>query len=283
MELPLSIAEKLLLLMNGEKIASGRLKHQIVDELIEDGILLRPGKTRSIIQLIDQNQLQLFLLNRCSIDDLKKYIETIKREDLIRADLVAVSTDSKSKAIRSFKGFLVNCYEPIPSTLNGEIYILNPVSGTFSFICDFETFIPAADVTIVGIENPENFRYIERQRYLFNEIKPLFVSRYPQNQSKDQIKWLKIIPNNYLHFGDFDFAGICIYLNEFRKHLGRKASFFIPENIDELIRKFGSRTRYNVQRMNFNTDNIEEPNLLKLIELIHSQKKGLDQEILIKS
>jgi len=283
MELPLSIAEKLLLLIGGEKIASGTLKHPIVAELIEDGILLRPGKRRSNILLVDEQQLKLYLLNHYSIDDLEKYIEVIKKEDLIRADLVAVSTDSKSKAIRSFKGFLVNCYEPIPSTLNGVSYIVNPVLGTFSFIYDFGTFIPAADVTIVGIENPENFRYIERQRYLFSGLKPLFVSRYPQNQSKDQVKWLKKIPNNYLHFGDFDFAGIGIYLNEFRKHLGSKASFFIPENIDELIQKFGSLTRYNVQGINFNIDNIEEPNLLKLIGLIHRQKKGLDQEILIKS
>ena len=283
MKLPLSIAEKLLLLIGGEKIASGTLKHPIVAELIEDGILLRPGKRRSTIQLIDELQLNLYLLNHYSIADLEKYIEVIKKDDLIRADLVAVSTDSKSKAIRSFKGFLVNCYEPIPSTLNGETYIVNPVSGTFSFICDFETFIPAADITIIGIENPENFRYIERQRYLFSVLKPMFVSRYPQNQSKDQVKWLKSIPNNYLHFGDFDFAGIGIYLNEFRKHLGYKASFFIPENIDELIRKFGSRTRYNVQRINFDSDNIEEPKLLKLFESIHLYKKGLDQEIFIKS
>jgi len=34
MELPLSIAEKLLLLIGGEKIASGKLKHPIVAELI---------------------------------------------------------------------------------------------------------------------------------------------------------------------------------------------------------------------------------------------------------
>ena len=281
MALPLNIAEKLLLMIHGEKIASGKLKHPIIAELIKDGILLRPGKTRSIVQLIDQQQLKLYLLNHYSIDDLERYIETLKKEELIRADLVAVATDSKLKAIRSFKGFLINCYEPIPSTLNGETYIVNPTAGTFSFIYDFETFIPAADVTIIGIENPENFMFIRRQRYLFDNLKTLFVSRYPQNQSKDQVKWLKMIPNNYLHFGDFDFAGIGIYLNEFRKHLGSKASFYIPDNIDELIHKFGSRNRYDVQRINFNTGEIEEQKLLELIDLIHRHKKGLDQEIFI--
>lgn len=281
MELPLNLAEKLLMLIGGEKIASAKLKHPIVTELIKDGILLRPGKMRSTIQLIDKQQLKLYLLNHYSIDDLENYIETIKKEDLIRADLVAVSNDSKLRAVRSFKGFLVNSYEPIPSTLNGEPYIVNPTAGTYSFVYDFENFIPDADVTIIGIENPENFRYIQRQRYLFDNLNPLFVSRYPQNQSKDQVKWLKMIPNNYLHFGDFDFAGIGIYLNEFRKHLGSKASFYIPANIDELIRKFGSRSRYDIQRINFKTGGIDEQKLLKLIDLIHRNKKGLDQEIFI--
>ncbi|MCA6071324.1 MAG: hypothetical protein LE168_02900 [Endomicrobium sp.] len=66
-------------------------------------------------------------------------------------------------------------------------------------------------------------------------MRPLFVSRYPQNQSKDLIKWLQSIPNNYLHFGDFDFAGIGIYLNEYKKYLTDKAMFLIPENIEKFI------------------------------------------------
>jgi len=35
----------------------------------------------------------------------------------------------------------------------------------------------------------------------------LFVSRYPQTQSKDLLNWLQSIPNPYLHFGDFDLTG----------------------------------------------------------------------------
>jgi hypothetical protein len=109
----------------------------------------------------------------------------------------------------------------------------------------------------------------------------LFISRYPQNQSKDLIKWLQTIPNNYLHFGDFDFAGIGIYLNEFKKHLANKATFFIPDNIDGLIKEFGNKKRYDEQKINFNTKPISETKLLKLIETIHLRRKGLDQEILI--
>ena len=95
------------------------------------------------------------------------------------------------------------------------------------------------------------------------------------------IKWLQSIPNNYVHFGDFDFAGIGIYLHEFKKHLNEKCSFFIPENIEQLIDKFGNKERYDVQKINFDIGKIDDHNLLKLIDTIHKYKKGLDQEVLI--
>ena len=281
MILPLNIAEKLLLLVGGEKIPSSKLKHDIIKDMISEGIIHKPGKLKSIVQLADKQQFKLYLENRFAIKDLNTYIETIKKENLLRADLVSIASDSKIKSLRTFKGFLVNCYSPIFSSLNGQEITISPINGTFNFIYDFETFLPEKEITIVGIENPENFRYIDKQKYLFQNINPLFVSRYPQNQSKDLIKWLKTIPNNYLHFGDFDFAGIGIYLNEFKKHLDKKAKFFIPDNIDIYIKKSGSKKRYDEQKINFDINKIEEENLLQLIESIHRHKRGLDQEIFI--
>ncbi len=281
MALPLSIAEKLLLLVQQNKLAASKLKHKIVDELIAEGIIHKPGKIKSLLHIADTQQLQLYLKNHFSITDLQAYIETLKKENLLRADLVAVATDSKLKALRTFKGFLVNCYSPVPAMLNHEEFIVHPQEGTFTFIYDFESFIPPANVTIVGIENPENFRHINKQRYLFLGITPLFVSRYPQHQSKDLIRWLSSIPHNYLHFGDFDFAGIGIFLNEFKKHLGDKANFYTPDNIDERIKKTGNKKRYDEQKINFDLKSITEKNLLNLIDSLHRHKKGLDQEMLI--
>jgi hypothetical protein len=269
------------LLVNGEKIPASKIKHSIVQDLISEGIIHKPGKRKSTIQLVEKQQLKLYLQNHYAIKDLHTYIDTFKKEDLIRAELVSVAADSKIKALRTFKGFLVNCYSPTLATLNGQAITISPTNGTFNFIYDFESFIPQQDITIVGIENPENFRYIDRQKYLFQNIKPLFVSRYPQNQSKDLIKWLQSIPNNYLHFGDFDFAGIGIYLNEFKKHLDNKAKFFSPENIDNSIKKSGSKKRYDEQKINFDIGKIKEEDLLQLLDSIHRHKKGLDQEIFI--
>jgi len=280
-KIPLALAEKLLLLLAGESIPASKMNYTIVKDLIAEGILYKPGKIKSNIQLINQQQLLLYLQNFHAITDLKLYVDTLKKEDISRADNTAASTDSKLRNVRTFKGFLVNSYTPVCATLNGETFVVHPQEGSFQFVYDFENFVPANDVTIVGVENAENFRQITKQQYLFKDIKPLFVSRYPQNQSQDMIKWLQSIPNNYLHFGDFDLAGIGIYLNEYKQKLSNKSSFFIPDNIDHLLSTYGNKKRYDHQKANFEISLIEEQELLQLIKLIHQHKKGLDQELLI--
>jgi len=91
------------------------------------------------------------------------------------------------------------------------------------------------------------------------------------------------MPNKYLYFGDFDFAGIGIYLNEYKKYLGEKSEFFVPENIEYLFDNYGNKELYDNQKINFETKPIDEFELLKLIEIIHKYKKGLEQEIFINN
>lgn len=282
MKVPVHIAEKLLLLLQGESLPSSLAKHPLIDDLVLEGIIQRNGRIKKSIILLNNKALITYLQNNCSINDLQQYIQVARQENVSRSELTAVSADSKLRKVRTFKGFLINCYFPIQAELNGKKFMLNPVEGSFQFIYDFEKFIVELGTTIVGIENPENFRHIEKQKNLFNEIKPLFVSRYPQNQSKDLIKWLQSISNNYLHFGDFDFAGIGIYLNEYKKYLAEKATFFVPKNIDKLIAENGNKKRYDEQKINFTIKSIREEKLLQLIDTIHKYRKGLDQEVLIR-
>jgi hypothetical protein len=282
MKVPIQIAEKLLQLLKGECVPSSSAKHSLIDDLVIEGIVERRGRIQKSLFVRDSKALITYLQNKCSINDLQQYIQIIRKEDLTRTELIIATSDSKHRGVRSFKGFLVNSITPILAELDGKQITINPDDGSFQFIYDYEKFSVSPDITIVGIENPANFRHINKQRYLFSDLKPLFVSRYPQNQSKDLIKWLQTIPNNYLHFGDFDFAGIGIYLNEFKKHLADKASFLVPENIENLTQEFGNKKRYDVQKINFDIQTISEIKLLKLIDTIHKWKKGLDQEILIR-
>jgi len=282
MRLPFSIAEKLILLLNGEKIPFSKLKNEVIDLMIDNGILTvqLQGRSKKLVYLSNKELLAPFLINHFGIDNLENYISGYLKVELSRAEAIEISSNSKLKLIRTFKGFLVNCYEPVACALNNQPITINPHEGTFTFIYDFENFTPSPNVTIVGIENPENFRQIQRQRKWFENIRPLFVSRYPQN--RDLVRWLATIPNDYLHFGDFDFAGLNIYMNEYKKHLHDKSSFYLPANIEKLLSARGNRDNYTNQSILFDVSLVDEENVLILLGLIEKYRKGLEQELLIR-
>ena len=285
MKIPVSIAEKLILLRKGEKVPASKIRHSLINEMLDNGILKKQiqGRSKALIYCLEQQPMNDFLHNHYGISDLQNYIKALNNTEITRADLVEVSANSKQKTVRTFKGFLVYCYASIHVHINSKAMVLNPTEGTFQFIYDFESFTIPKDITIIGIENPESFRYIEKQKTLFESVKPLFVCRYPQSQSKDLLKWLQAIPNNYLHFGDFDFAGIGIYLHEYKKYLGGKAQFLIPENIEYLLDNYGNRKLYDSQKINYDLQAMQEDNLKNLIELLHKYKKGLEQEIFVNN
>ncbi len=259
MRLSLKIAKILARLINTETVPNSAAKSPLIEDLIAENILYRKGKHRKTLELIDKKALEVYLTNQLQINDLYDYISLLESQTATRADFVKIATDSKKSKIRTFKGFLVNSYNIISTQLNDKIFEISPTQGSFTFIYDYETFKIPKEITVVGVENASNFRHIQEQKYLFENINPLFISRYPQYQHKDVIKWLQSIPNQYLHFGDFDMAGIGIYLNEYKKYLADKASFFVPKNIEEAI----------------------EPEILDLIRIINKEKKGLDQEYYI--
>lgn len=279
MKIPISIAEKLVAMLNGEKIPFSKVKHSVIDGMLENGILKKQiqGRSKVAVYLTNRDGMLAFLKNHFGIDNLENYVSGLQRADLSRAESVEISSNSKLKSIRTFKGFLVNCFEPVEGLLHGRLITIQPQEGTFTFIYDYENFLPDKNVTVVGIENPENFRKIQKHRKLFGNIHPLFVSRYPQ--SKDLVRWLQTIPNRYLHFGDFDFAGLNIYVNEFKTYLQDKASFFLPKDIEEMLSARGNRNNYQNQTIQFDRNVIQEQNVHTLLKLIENYKKGLEQEI----
>jgi hypothetical protein len=281
MKLTLTIARVLIRLVDGEVIPASAGKNELINDLVRENIVFRKGKHRKTLQLLNERNLHLYLENQLQIKSLSNYISALEDENSSRSDFVKITGDSKDSKERAFQGFLVNCYQPISAELNGSPFTVNPSLGSFIFIADYTAFNIPGHITVIGIENSKNFSDIRKQKHLFENITPLFISRYPQNQSNDFIKWMKSIPNNYLHFGDFDLAGIGIYLNEYKRHLKEKATFYIPDNIEEPLKKHGNRTRFDIQKVNFNIERIEEPALLQLIQLIQFEKKGLDQEYYI--
>lgn len=268
--------EKLIRLLNGESIPFSSLPEPLRQTLFEEQLLtVSAHGTRQILRSLDTDALRTFLYSH--FEELRSWKEKVEIIGDIgsRAEQAVSSGNSKLEKVRSCPGFMINSYEPICAKLNGSDITVYPAEGTMLFIADWQSFSIPADVLVVGVENMENFRKVARQRYLFEKFgKVLFVSRYPQ--SSDLREWLKQIPNRYLHFGDFDLAGINIFITEFYCHLGERSEFFVPEDIEERLAN-GSAERYNSQAR-FIGKQIQDERLLPLYNMIQKYHRCYDQE-----
>ena len=271
----MAISASIQALISGEQVAGSKLSSKLLDELMAEGLLLVTTRgSRKSYRTRDIEALKRYLIDK---DESYRMLEVTIADS--RASLAAETGNSKLLTVRSCPGFPVNSDEPIECSLNGKQFVVNPPEGSFLFIDNWKHFSISEDIVVVGIENMENFRMIRKQRLLFESVlkdKPLlFVSRYPQ--STDLRNWLKSIPNKYVHFGDFDLAGIHIFLTEFYKYLGDRSTYLIPSDIEQRLSK-GSSTRYNEQYDKYHTLQCDIPCLQSLIDLVNKYHRGYDQE-----
>ena len=265
-------------LIDGESIAYSTLRKDFAETLFAEGLLtVQTHGSRRTFRAIDTIALKNFIqihyeeLRTLGDNDLKSYAT--------RSEQAAETGNSKLVMVRSCPGFPVNSYEPITCSLSGNEFVINPPESSFVFIDNWQQFAIPERVIVVGIENMENFRMIRHQRKLFEsvlgDVPLLFVSRYPQ--SKDLRNWLMGIPNKYVHFGDFDLAGIHIFLTEFYKYLGNRSEFLVPSDIEQRLAK-GSPVRYNKQHGKYCALRTDIQYLQLLIDLINKYHRGYDQE-----
>lgn len=279
MKKTVALIDKLIRLAGGETLPASNLKGDWFEQMQADGILVAVTHgSRKSMRVADISSFRSYLACQFDIRDLELTSELLSGKSADRASQVDITGDSKFLSHRTFTGFLVNSYQPIAAILNENPLTILPPDGTYMFVADYQHFSIPEDVVIIGVENAENFRQVARQKYLFEDYeKVLFVSRYPQSQSKDLLQWLLSIPNRYIHFGDLDLAGVAIYQNEFYRYLGKRASFFIPDDYEDRISK-GNLDLYNSQFPQYGKMNVEDERVSKLLSCIHRYHRGYEQE-----
>ena len=271
----MAISASIQALISGEQVAGSKLSSKLLDELMAEGLLsVVTHGSRKSYRARDVEALKRYLIDK---DESYRMLEV--SSFVSRASLAAETGNSKLMTVRSCPGFPVNSYEPISCSLCDKDFVVNPHEGSFVFIDNWQQFSIPQDIVVVGIENMENFRRIRQQKKLFESVLGdmplLFVSRYPQ--SKDLRKWLQGITNRYVHFGDFDLAGIHIFLTEFHHYLGNRSSYLIPSDIKYRLTK-GSPSRYNEQYGTYHKIHCDISELQYLIDLINEYHRGYDQE-----
>lgn len=279
--LPLSFARCLLRLQNGEQLNPSEIKAKsLLKQFFEDGVLQKQplGNRRSAYFCANAGILQNYLRVQTDILSLESYIDEFDNIASDGESSLGASKSTKDFRLRSLQGFFIKA-------MNSEIRILGEIlrpqpQGIQLFVHQPENLQISKTALIVGVENPECFLKFEKLAHLFPQKELFVIMRY---MSHSPNRWLQTISNNYLHFGDFDPAGLSIYIHEYRKQLpAHRCSYFLPPNIEQLIHQYGLTQLYDQQSYLLkNIDFCQYPETKRLINLLNKHRKGLEQERLL--
>ncbi|MEI6892186.1 MAG: hypothetical protein V5783_08455 [Pontiella sp.] len=274
-----SFAQNLLRLMAGEILPGSAFgNRRQLDKLEEDRVVGRmvTGRNRSSIRCPDVSALENYLRLHFGITDLEAYLELFDQDACDGEDSLKATTSTKTFRHQSLQGFFIKSFATELRIRDVSLEALP--DGVEYFVRDFSALQVPESALVVGVENPECFIKAERLLHLFPQEDLVFVLRY---YGKSSVRWLKSIPNNYLHFGDFDPAGIAIYRTEFWSALGDgRCRFFVPEGIETLIQS-GDPDLYDRQRHLWPAEDVSQADLAMLLHWIQRYGRGAEQESLL--
>jgi hypothetical protein len=276
-----TFAENLLRLSAGDVLNSSAFgNRRQLGKLVEDRVVVRmvAGRNRARIHCPNPAALRNYLRLHFGITDLEQYTELLSQENRDGEDSLRATASTKTLRKKSIQGFFIKAFST-PVEMDG-----NPLddlpAGVDYFVSDAGRLKISSTALVVGVENPECFMKADRLLHLFPQKELVFVLKY---HSHSPVQWLETVANPYLHFGDFDPAGIAIYCNEYLRRLGaERCRFFVPDGIEMRIEKQGDPGLYNQQAHLWPPSiKIVQPDLQRVVHCISQFGKGLEQEQLL--
>lgn len=255
---------------------------KLLDEFIGCNCVYISGKP-ALIYLNDEEALLGIIksngYNVNCIEDLDYFINENK-EPKSRDAIADNYSHTKRIESKSFNGLMVSVFDKLEVNFNKKKQYFYPLEGSGLFLHYSSKLQLDDDVIVVGVENPQVVWNIEKYKYLFEKNKKYLFLCISEYKTTYQYKWLESFSGEYLHFGDFDLAGINIYLNTIVPKLkkAKSYSFLIPDNIYEIIKEKNYQKDYSNQTRFLNITSKEDKNLQKLIEFIKVNKITIEQE-----
>lgn len=277
----------LISLRDGERITKGvfsssRQLQTLETELARMGAvsLSRKGQLMGYYMATDRER----FLEACgridpSLSNLDAALRLARGEVTSRSEKVALFGNSKQEgADRTVKGFTILADRTIEVQYHGGAFVIGPLVGLH--VVDRSSLSLPGNVTIVVVENAEclyDLRWIHNVGLKAEDGPFVILCRFPV--CEEAKLWLETVPNRILYFGDFDLAGIRIYETEFKKRLGRKISFIIPDDLKERIRRGGNPGLYTRQvNEGFATTSSTSRELSLLVGMLHRMQSAYEQE-----
>lgn len=228
--------------------------------------LIEELKSENLIEIktISANKKKILVKDQFYIKykDLKEIQKATSRSELVKTN-----SHSKVKKISPQDGLYIN------GNCTIEDLQLPLSKNSALFLKEFPTI--SKDILVVGVENFENLIYFKSQLKYFQDNNILFVYR-----NSAMLRFIANIENEVIYFGDFDLAGIHIYLYEICK-FNKNVKLFIPQNIEELIKNNGSSELYKKQFSKYKDLNSKNGIIQYLIDIINKNQRSLEQEYFI--
>jgi len=261
------------------KLTEGKFKNKkIVEQLKLNGAVTRSQKgSRKYIDLVKEENIFLLLKNYNynidSIEEIDSYIEDIFNKKSSRDTIQQYHNNSKEITSKSMNGLYVSSLQKLNIKLDDNTINILPNDGLGYFFFHTQKVEISKNTVIVGVENYQVVWFAKRYEKFFNKPNILFVVITPY-----MLEWISNLENEYIHFGDYDLAGVNIYLNKVLPRLSsKKYSMFIPNNIEQLIDKYGNSKLYEKQKQ-YNNLNCNDVKVNNLVTIIKKFKKGIEQE-----
>jgi len=268
-------------LIINQTITEGKfVNRELVKELKLNGSVVDGKKTPKVryINLAKEENVFLVLKNNNyfidSLEEIDDYIQEMFDKKPSRDEVQKWHNSTKSKESKSLNGLYVSSLNKIDIKLNDKIVTIIPDSGLGYFLFYTQKIELYESTIIVGVENYQVVWFAQKYKQFFDNKDILFIVINPF-----MLEWIENLKNEYVHFGDYDLAGINIYLNKILPRLkkSKKHSMFIPQNIEYLIQEHGDPELYEKQKQykNLDTNDIQINNLIKSIR---DNKKSIEQE-----
>lgn len=257
---------------------------KLLDELIGCNCVYLSGKP-ALIYLNDQEA--LFGVIKANgykvncIEDLDYFME--EKEPKSRDEIADNYSHTKRVESKSFNGLMISVFDKLEVIYNEKKQYFYPLEGSGLFLHYSSKLQLDDDVIVVGVENPQVVWNIDKYKHLFNKEKRYLFLCISEYKTTYQYAWLESFSGEYIHFGDFDLAGINIYLNTIVPKLKNCKSHFylIPDDIYKKIKKRNYQKDYSNQTRYLNIESKSEPKLQELISFIKDTKLTFEQEMLI--
>ena len=268
------------LLIDGS-ITSGKfVNKEIIEQLrLNTAIKIeRQTPKRKVLHLLKAENVFLFLKNHDfnidAIKDIDAYLEEVVETPAPRDIIQKWRKNGKRRKSDSLKGLYASSLVDLVIKVDDKDFTVLPTDGVGYFLFYTQKIEVSPDTIIVGVENYQVIWFAKKYQRFFENKKVLFVI-----SNSYMWEWIASLQNEYIHFGDYDLAGINIYLNTIAPRLKKckKHSMFIPENIEYLIKNHGNRELYE-QQVSYKNLLIDDPNILRLKDIIRHYKKSLEQE-----